>query len=101
VIADSQRRGVDVVFRMHQTRKADFRRGRRLGPGGHIVTWPKSPRPDWMRPADYAAMPKELRLREIRGPFGLPAARRDGGGCLGPWSAFQHAATKVGVLNRS
>jgi hypothetical protein len=66
VIADSERRGVDVVFRMHQTRKADFRRGRQLGPGDHIVTWPKSPRPDWMSPAEYAAMPAELRLREIR-----------------------------------
>jgi hypothetical protein len=66
VIADSQRRGVDVVFRLHQTRKADFRRGRRLGPGDHIVTWPKSQRPDWMSPDEYAAMPQELRLREIR-----------------------------------
>jgi Transposase DDE domain len=66
VIADSQRRGVDVVFRLHQTRKADFRRGRRLGPDDHIVTWPKSQRPDWMSPAEYAAMPKELKLREIR-----------------------------------
>jgi Transposase DDE domain len=66
VIADSQRRGVDVVFRLHQTRKADFRRGRRLGPDDHIVTWPKSQRPDWMSPAEYAAMPQELRLREIR-----------------------------------
>ena len=66
VIADSQRRDVDVVFRLHQTRKADFRRGRRLGPDDHIVTWPKSQRPDWMSPAEYAAMPKELTLREIR-----------------------------------
>jgi Transposase DDE domain len=66
VIADSQRRSVDVVFRLHQTRKADFRRGRRLGPDDHIVTWPKSQRPDWMSPAEYAAMPKELKLREIR-----------------------------------
>jgi hypothetical protein len=66
VIADSQRRGVDVVFRLHQTRKADFRRGRRLGPDDHIVTWPKSQKPDWMSPAEYAAMPKELKLREIR-----------------------------------
>ena len=57
VIADSQRRGVDVVFRLHQTRKTDFRRGRRLGPDDHIVTWPKSQRPDWMSPAEYAAMP--------------------------------------------
>ena len=46
VIADSQRRGVDVVFRLQQTRKADFRRGRRLGPGSRGVTWPKSQRPD-------------------------------------------------------
>ena len=66
VIADSLRRGVDVVFRLHQTRKVDFRRGRRLGPDDHIVTWPKSQRPDWMSPAEYAAMPKELKLREIR-----------------------------------
>jgi hypothetical protein len=66
VIADSLRRGVDVVFRLHQTRKTDFRRGRRLGPDDHIVTWPKTQRPDWMSPAEYAAMPKELKLREIR-----------------------------------
>jgi Transposase DDE domain len=66
VIEDSLRRGVDVVFRLHQTRKTDFRRGRRLGPDDHIVTWPKTQRPDWMSPAEYAAMPKELKLREIR-----------------------------------
>jgi hypothetical protein len=66
VIADSLRRGVDVVFRLHQTRKTDFRRGRRLGPDDHIVTWPKSQRPDWMSPDEYAAMPTVLKLREIR-----------------------------------
>jgi Transposase DDE domain len=66
VIADSLRRGVDVVFRLHQTRKADFRRGRRLGPDDHIVTWPRSQRPDWMSPDQYAELPKELTLREIR-----------------------------------
>ena len=66
VIEDSLRRGVDVVFRLHQTRKTDFRRGRRLGPDDHIVTWPRTQRPDWMSPAEYAAMPKELKLREIR-----------------------------------
>ena len=66
VIVDSQDRGVDVVFRLHQTRKTDFRRGRRLGPDDHIVTWPKAQRPEWMSPADYARMPKELQLREIR-----------------------------------
>jgi hypothetical protein len=66
VIVDSQARGADVVSRLHQTRKPDFRRGRRLGPYDHIVTWPKAQRPDWMSPAEYAKMPKELKLREIR-----------------------------------
>jgi Transposase DDE domain len=66
VITDSQARGVDIIFRLHQTRKTDFRRGRRLGPDDHIVTWPKAQRPDWMSPAEYATMPKELKLREIR-----------------------------------
>jgi hypothetical protein len=66
VIADSQRRGVDVVFRLHQARKFDFRRGRRLGRNDHIVTWQKPDRPDWMSREEYIAMPKELRIREIR-----------------------------------
>jgi hypothetical protein len=66
VIADSLRRDVDVVFRLHQARKTDFRRGRRLGPDDHIVTWTKSQRPEWMSHEEYAAMPKELTLREIR-----------------------------------
>ena len=44
VIAELRRRGVDVVFRLHQCRTADFRRGRRLGRADHLVTWPKPPR---------------------------------------------------------
>lgn len=75
VIVESQRRGADVVFRMHQGRKTDFRRGRRLGPDDHIVTWPKAQRPDWMSPADYAKMPGELKLREIRVRIKEPGKR--------------------------
>ena len=41
VIAALQARGVDVVVRLHQCRKADFRRGRRLGREDHLVTWTK------------------------------------------------------------
>jgi hypothetical protein len=65
-IADFQARGADVVFRLHQCRKPDFRRGRRLGHGDHIIFWRKPARPDWMSPAEYAAMPRKLKLREIR-----------------------------------
>jgi hypothetical protein len=67
VIADLRRRGVDVVFRLHQRRKADFRRGRRLGRGDHLVTWSRPTEvPDWMTRAEYDAMPAELSVREIR-----------------------------------
>jgi hypothetical protein len=69
VIAASQARGVDVVVRLHQCRRADFRRGRRLGREDHRVTCSKPKRiPDWMSRAEYAAMPAELTVQEFRVP---------------------------------
>jgi hypothetical protein len=67
VLAELQRRGVDVVVRLHQRRKADFRRGRRLGREDHVVTWrkPTAP-PEWMSRAEYDAMPAQLTVRELR-----------------------------------
>jgi len=59
-------RGVEVVVRLHQLRRCDLRRGRRLGPDEHVVTWPKPPRPDWMDEATYQALPEDLELREVR-----------------------------------
>jgi hypothetical protein len=66
VIAELTRRGIDVVVRLHQRRKADFRRGRRLGRGDHQVTWVKPAQaPDWMSRQEYEAMPAEITVREI------------------------------------
>ncbi len=66
-IAAWQSRDVDVVTRLHQRRKADFRRGRRLGPDDHVVIWTKPQEiPEWMSRAQYEAMPAESTLREIR-----------------------------------
>ena len=59
-------RDVDVCVRMHQRRKVDFRRGRRLGKYDHLVQWTKPARPDWMDEETYAAIPKTITLREIR-----------------------------------
>jgi hypothetical protein len=59
-------RGVDGLFRMHQRRKFDFQRGRRLGPEDHVVTWTKPPRPEWMDEETYAQIPNELEIRELR-----------------------------------
>jgi hypothetical protein len=65
-IALWHQRQVDVVVRLHQLRRCDLRRGRRLGPNEHLVCWPKPQRPDWMDEATYQALPEELELREVR-----------------------------------
>jgi hypothetical protein len=59
-------RGVQVVFRMHQRRKYDFQQGEQLGPEHHVVVWSKPQRPEWMTTAEYAEVPEELRVREMR-----------------------------------
>jgi hypothetical protein len=62
----ARQRGADVVARLHQRRKADFRRGRRLGRQDHVVWWAKPPRPGWMDEATYAALPDSLEVREVQ-----------------------------------
>ena len=70
-------RGVDGLFRMHQRRKHDFRRGRRLGVEDHVVTWTRPDRPDWMDEATYERMPAELKVRELRFKVEQPGFRVD------------------------
>ena len=65
-IAELLQRQIDGVFRMHQRRKIDFRRGRCLGVTDHLVRWPKPERPEWMDEATYALMPEEIWVRELR-----------------------------------
>ncbi len=66
LIALLQELGVDMVVRLHQLRDADFRRGQRLGPGDHVVEWPRPARPAWMDEETYARMPSSLRVREVQ-----------------------------------
>jgi DDE family transposase len=65
-IAQLQRRGVDVVMRMHQKRKIDFRRGQQRGKYDHLVVWRKPQRPKWMDVETYRQYPDELTMREVR-----------------------------------
>jgi len=65
-IALARKQGADYVGQMHAHRKVDFRSGRRLGPGDHVVEWNRPRRPDWMSPEDYAAIPETLSMREFR-----------------------------------
>lgn len=68
-------RGVNVCARLHHRRKADFRRGRRLGPDDHLITWTRPPRPAWMDEATYATIPATLVLREMRYCVTVPGRR--------------------------
>jgi hypothetical protein len=62
-----QAKGVDVLFPQNGARHTDFRRGEKLGKRDHRVSWPKpKARPDWMSCEDYAALPDELILREVK-----------------------------------
>jgi hypothetical protein len=67
--------GVDVVFRLHHLRRYDFRRGRRLGPGDHVVTWSKPSRPGWMDEETYRALPDTVTVRELRVSVRRPGYR--------------------------
>lgn len=62
-----QGRGLELVSRLNKAhRKADFRRGKRLGQDDHIVRWRK---PTSIRSVDrktYNSLPESLTIREVR-----------------------------------
>jgi hypothetical protein len=67
-IALLKARGVDSVFGKKQSRRCDFRRGRKLGPNDHVVTWQK-PKFDAKRFAskeEWESLPNEMEMREVR-----------------------------------
>jgi hypothetical protein len=59
-------RGIDMVVRKHQLRTTDFRTGTWLGKDDHLVRWSKPQQPSWMTAEQYARLPDELLLRELR-----------------------------------
>jgi hypothetical protein len=65
-VAELKQRGADVVLRMHQKRKTDFRCGVQLGRYDHLVVWKKPQRPEWMGEETYRQFPDELVMREVR-----------------------------------
>jgi hypothetical protein len=75
-LARLQSQKVDVVVRLHARRRADFRRGQRLGHDDHVVMWQK-PRscPEWLSAEEFAALPDELPMREVRVRVSTPGFR--------------------------
>jgi IS4 transposase len=75
MLALLQQRGLHVCVRLHQCRHSDFRTGRRLGPGDHLVTWTRPQRPPWMSAEQYEQMPETLTLREVKFRVTIPGYR--------------------------
>jgi putative transposase len=75
MLALLSQRGTQVCARLHQCRPSDFRRGRRLGPGDHLITWTRPQRPQWMAPDQYDQIPETLTLREVHFEVTVPGRR--------------------------
>jgi hypothetical protein len=62
-----QPRGVELVGRLNTAhRRADFRRGRRLGPDDHLVRWAKPTSIRSLGREEYHALPAFITVRETR-----------------------------------
>jgi hypothetical protein len=70
-----KQRGVDCVCRLTSHRQADFRRGRRLGAGDHVVKWLKPTKPRSIDRETYDALPEFLTIRECRVRVDQPGFR--------------------------
>jgi Transposase DDE domain len=66
-LAALQQLGVDCVMRLHQTRRVNWRDGRRLGPADRLVQWGKPRRrPRLLSAEEFAALPATLPVRQVR-----------------------------------
>jgi len=68
LLAELVNRGVDGVFEQLGARKraTDFRKGKKLGPSDHLITYKKPKKPDWMTQEQYLEMPETLIIRELK-----------------------------------
>jgi hypothetical protein len=67
-----QRAGLHGVFRLHQARKIDWRRGQRLGKHDRVVRWKKPPKLSWWLPLP---IPESIPVRVIRVCVAIPGFR--------------------------
>lgn len=56
----------DAVFRKHHARHCDFRRGKKLGIGDHVVQWQRPAScPLSMKRSEFEALPESIEVREV------------------------------------
>jgi hypothetical protein len=70
-----KQRGIDTVCRLTSHRRADFRRGTRIGKYDHIVEWRRPPKPRTVDRVLYNSLPASLSVRECRVAVTQPGFR--------------------------
>jgi hypothetical protein len=69
-------RGVQCLFRLHQARPADLRRGKRLGKNDRLMVWCKPPqKPRYLPQALWKRVPEQLSVRVVRFVLDVPGFR--------------------------
>ena len=75
-LAGLKQRGVDVIARMHQRRKADFRKSRRLGKNDGLFTWKRGYQQSKIfTPAEWELLPESIQVRILRFTIDVPGFR--------------------------
>jgi len=72
------RRGAHSLFRLHQRRPADLRKGKRLGKNDRLMVWRKPwlwQRPRYLSKAIWKRIPKEVSVRVVRFTLAVPGFR--------------------------
>jgi len=65
-LAALPKRGVDVIARLHQRRKADYRKAKRLGKQDGLFVWQRPRQPsDLLSAAEWALLPEHITVRVI------------------------------------
>lgn len=66
LLAAGEMRQIDLVARVHQLRKVDFRRGLKLGYFDQLVAYAKPACPQWMSQEQYATFPSTILIRHLK-----------------------------------
>ncbi|MGK2953241.1 MAG: IS4 family transposase [Thiobacillus sp.] len=76
LIALLQLRQVQSLFRLHQARRSDLRKGKRLGPNDRLLTWRKPQlKPRYLPNTLWKRIPSELTVRVLRFQLQVPGYR--------------------------
>jgi hypothetical protein len=76
LLALLQLRGVGSLFRLHQARSADLRKGKPLGKHDRLFTWLKpKQKPRWLPQSWWKKVPAQLAVRVIRFKLSSPGYR--------------------------